>query len=97
MYFVQFELGDIVFVEFFEVGVEIKVDELFGSVEFVKMVFEFYVLINGIVVEVNEDFDDSLEFVNEFLYEKVWMIVVELFDVFEIEKLMIVEQYEEMI
>ncbi|MDE1428361.1 glycine cleavage system protein GcvH [Bacillus licheniformis] len=95
--FAQSELGDIVFVELPEVGDEIKADEPFGSVESVKTVSELYAPINGKVVEVNEDLEDSPEFVNESPYEKAWMIVVEPSDASEIENLMTAEQYEDMI
>lgn len=95
--FAQSELGDIVFVELPEVGDDIEADEPFGSVESVKTVSELYAPISGKVVEVNEELDDSPEFVNESPYEKAWMIVVEPSDSNEIEKLMSAEQYQEMI
>ncbi|MBV2197239.1 glycine cleavage system protein GcvH [Bacillus velezensis] len=95
-HFAQAELGDIVFVELPEVGAEIKADEPFGGVESVKTVSELYAPINGTVTEVNEDLDDSPEFVNESPYEKAWMIVVEPADAEEIENLMTSEQYDEM-
>ncbi|QBG57726.1 glycine cleavage system protein H [Bacillus amyloliquefaciens] len=95
-HFAQSELGDIVFVELPEVGAEIKADEPFGSVESVKTVSELYAPINGTVTEVNEDLDDSPEFVNESPYEKAWMIVVEPADAEEIENLMTSKQYDEM-
>nr|MDH3098646.1 glycine cleavage system protein GcvH [Bacillus velezensis] len=95
-HFAQAELGDIVFVELPEVGAEIKADEPFGDVESVKTVSELYAPINGTVTEVNEDLDDSPEFVNESPYEKAWMIVVEPADAEEIENLMTSEQYDEM-
>ncbi|MDJ1630620.1 glycine cleavage system protein GcvH [Bacillus velezensis] len=95
-HFAQAELGDIVFVELPEVGAEIKADEPFGAVESVKTVSELYAPINGTVTEVNEDLDDSPEFVNESPYEKAWMIVVEPADAEEIENLMTSEQYDEM-
>ncbi|MEC1393311.1 glycine cleavage system protein GcvH [Bacillus velezensis] len=95
-HFAQAELGDIVFVELPEVGAAIKADEPFGSVESVKTVSELYAPINGTVTEVNEDLDDSPEFVNESPYEKAWMIVVEPADAEEIENLMTSEQYDEM-
>jgi glycine cleavage system H protein len=94
--FAQSELGDIVFVELPEVGDEIKADEPFGSVESVKTVSELYAPISGKVVEINEDLDDSPEFVNESPYEKAWMIVVEPANVADVENLMTAEQYEEM-
>jgi glycine cleavage system H protein len=95
-HFAQSELGDIVFVELPEVGDEISADEPFGSVESVKTVSELYAPISGKVVEVNEDLNDSPEFVNESPYEKAWMIVVEPTDAGEVDKLMTAEQYEEM-
>ena len=94
--FAQDELGDIVFVELPEVGDEVTADEPFGSVESVKTVSELYAPVSGKVVEVNEDLSDSPEFVNESPYEKAWMIVVELSDASEVDKLMTAEQYEEM-
>ncbi len=95
--FAQSELGDIVFVELPEIGTEIKVDEPFGSVESVKTVSELYAPLSGKVVEVNEDLNDSPEFVNESPYEKAWMVVIEPSDQSEVEKLMTPEQYNEMI
>jgi glycine cleavage system H protein len=94
--FAQSELGDIVFVELPEVGDEIKADEPFGSVESVKTVSELYAPISGKVVEINEDLDDSPEFVNESPYEKAWMIVIEPSNVSDVDSLMTAEQYVEM-
>lgn len=96
-HFAQSELGDIVFVELPEVGDEVSANEPFGSVESVKTVSELYAPVSGKVVEVNEDLNDSPEFVNESPYEKAWMIVIEPSDRSELEKLMTPEQYEEMI
>lgn len=96
-HFAQSELGDIVFVELPEVGDEVTADEPFGSVESVKTVSELYAPVSGKVVAVNEDLNDSPEFVNESPYEKAWMIVIEPSDRSELENLMTAEQYEEMV
>lgn len=96
-HFAQSELGDIVFVELPEVGDDIEANESFGSVESVKTVSELYAPISGKVVEVNENLEDSPEFVNESPYENAWMIVIELSDESEVEKLMSAEEYENMI
>lgn len=95
--FAQSELGDIVFVELPEVGEELEADEPFGSVESVKTVSELYAPISGKVVEVNEDLEDSPEFVNESPYEKAWMVIVEPSDKSQMDELMTADQYEEMI
>ncbi|RDY70885.1 MULTISPECIES: glycine cleavage system protein GcvH [Halobacillus] len=95
--FAQSELGDIVFVELPEVGDELEADEPFGSVESVKTVSELYAPLSGKVVEVNEDLEDSPEFVNESPYDKAWMVVVEPSNNSQINDLMTPEEYEAMI
>lgn len=95
-YFAQSELGDIVFVELPEVGDKVTADEPFGSVESVKTVSELYAPISGTVLEVNEDLEDSPEFVNESPYENAWMIVVEPSNVSEVDELMSAEEYDKM-
>ncbi len=95
--FAQDELGDIVFVELPEVGDEIEADEPFGSVESVKTVSELYAPISGKVVEINEELEDSPEFVNESPYEKAWMIVVEPTNASELDELMSSDAYKEMV
>lgn len=95
--FAQSELGDIVFVELPEVGDELTANQPFGSVESVKTVSELYAPVSGKVVEVNEELNDSPEFVNESPYEKAWMVIVEPADAGEVDKLMSAEEYEEMI
>ncbi|WP_281976011.1 glycine cleavage system protein GcvH [Halobacillus litoralis] len=95
--FAQSELGDIVFVELPEVGEELEADEPFGSVESVKTVSELYAPLSGKVVEINEELEDSPEFVNESPYDKAWMVVVEPSNSSEKEELMSPEEYKEMI
>ncbi|WP_152655128.1 glycine cleavage system protein GcvH [Oceanobacillus sp. CFH 90083] len=95
--FAQDELGDIVFVELPEVGDSIELEEPFGSVESVKTVSELYAPVSGKVVEVNEELEDSPELVNESPHEKAWMIVVELENEDDLEKLLDAEAYQEFI
>ncbi len=95
--FAQSELGDIVFVEFPEVGDQIEANEPFGSVESVKTVSELYAPISGKVVAINEELEDSPELVNESPYEKAWMIVIEPNDLSEVDKLLTADEYETMI
>ena len=66
----QSELGDIVFVELPEVGDEVKSNEPFGSVESVKNSFGINAPLSGKVVAVNEELEDTPEYVNESPYEK---------------------------
>ncbi|WP_440896199.1 glycine cleavage system protein GcvH [Amphibacillus sp. Q70] len=93
----QDELGDIVFVELPEVDDQLVATETFGSVESVKTVSELYAPINAVVVEVNEALEDSPELVNESPYEEGWMIVVELTDEADFDKLLTSEQYQKVL
>jgi glycine cleavage system H protein len=95
--FAQSELGDIVFVELPEDGDDVEQDQPFGSVESVKTVSELYAPLSGKILEVNTELEDAPELVNESPYEKAWMIVVEMSDESELDKLMSAEEYEKLV
>ncbi|MDU7187713.1 MAG: glycine cleavage system protein GcvH [Klebsiella sp.] len=95
--YAQNELGDIVFVELPETDDELNEGDTFGSVESVKTVSELYAPISGKIVEVNEELEDSPEFVNESPYEKAWMVKIEISDDSQLEELLSADQYSEMI
>src|SRR5699024_5090217 len=90
----QDELGDLVFVELPDVGDELAVTDTFGSVESVKTVSELYAPVSLVVVEVNEDLEDSPELVNQSPYEDGWLIVVEATDKEDLDQLLDAEQYQ---
>lgn len=94
--FAQSELGDIVFVELPEQGGNLEKGESFGSVESVKTVSELYAPLDGKIVEVNEELEDSPELVNESPYEGAWMAKVELSDESQLDDLMDADAYDEM-
>jgi glycine cleavage system H protein len=93
--FAQGELGDIVFVELPKVGDSVEFGEPFGSVESVKTVSELYAPVTGKVVAVNGGLEDAPENVNKAPYGDGWMIVVEIDDVSELDKLWSAEKYTE--
>jgi len=95
--FAQDELGDIVFVELPEVGDKVEASAPFGSVESVKTVSELSMPVSGTIVSVNEDLEDSPEFVNESPYEKAWMIVVKPSNISDVDKLLSPEEYEKLV
>ncbi len=95
--FAQDQLGDIVFVELPEVGDELTLDETFGSVESVKTVSELYAPVSGKVLEVNGSLEDSPENVNDSPYDDGWMVVVEMSDPAELDKLLDAEKYESIV
>ena len=66
--FAQSQLGDIIFLELPEVGDQIIAGESFGEIEAVKTVSELYAPIDGTILEVNEDLEDSPDNINQDCY-----------------------------
>jgi glycine cleavage system H protein len=76
--FAQSELGDIVYVDIATKGQDLKVHDIFGTVEAVKTVSDLYMPLTGKVVELNAILEKNPEKVNEDPYGDGWMIKVEL-------------------
>lgn len=76
--FAQSELGDIIFVEFPEVGQDVSAGDPFGTIEAVKTVADLFSPVDGTIVEVNEDLEDAPETVNTDPYEKGWLVKIEV-------------------
>ena len=93
----QDELGDVVFVELPEEGDTFDAGESFGTVESVKAVSDLYAPVGGEVVEVNEALNDSPEKVNQDPYGEGWMVKVRLSDPSEVDQLMDVNAYRELL
>ena len=92
--FAQKQLGDVVFVELPEVGVELNFHQSLGVVESVKAVSDIYSPITGAVAAVNEELNDSPELVNEDPHARGWIIRIKIADTAELEKLLSVDEYE---
>ena len=74
--FAQSQLGDIIFLELPEVGDQIVAGESFGEIEAVKTVSELYAPLDGTILEVNEELEDSPDNINQDCYGKGWIIKV---------------------
>ena len=88
----QKELGDVVFIEFPQVGAKVQAGKPMGTIESVKAVSELFSPASGEVVEVNSSLLASPEVVNADPYGKGWLIQVRL-DPKAGEGLMSAEQY----
>lgn len=95
--YAQNELGDIVYVELPEPGDEVTAGEAFGNVESVKAVSPVTSPVTGEVISVNEDLEDTPELVNQSPLEKGWMIKIKLSDESELEGLMDLAAYDELL
>ena len=89
--FAQDALGDVVFINLPAVGDEVTAGESFGDVESVKAVSDLISPVTGVVLEINEELEDSPENLNEDPYG-AWIIKVE--QVSEEEELLDAAAYE---
>ncbi len=88
------QLGDIVFVELPAVGAAVTAGKPFGVVESVKAVSDCYAPVSGKVVKVNDKLNDDPVVVNSDPHGAGWMIVIEMSNPGEADKLMGVDAYE---
>ncbi|NBC05405.1 MAG: glycine cleavage system protein GcvH [Bacteroidetes bacterium] len=95
--FAQGELGDIVFVELEPEGSEFDQDEVFGTVEAVKTVSELFCPIAGEITEINEVLEDEPELVNTDPYGKGWMVKIKVSDSSDLDSLLSVDEYKEIV
>ena len=95
--FAQGEIGDIVFIEIESVDESLDIEEVFGSVEAVKTVSDLFMPISGEVLEFNEALETQPELVNTDPYGEGWMIKIKISDISELENLLSVEAYSNLI
>ena len=91
--FAQDALGDIVMVELPEVGDTVNMGEPFGAVESPKSVSDVFSPVTGEVVAVNEELEDSPEYVNDSPFAEGWLIRVRVEGAAELDGLMNASAY----
>lgn len=92
--FAQDALGDIVFIDLPKVGTTVKAGQQIGEIESTKTTSTLYTPISGTIVQVNADLKDHPEVVNSDPYGRGWMVVIDLSNNGEIDKLMTAAQYD---
>jgi glycine cleavage system H protein len=96
-WYAQDALGEVVFFDPPEVGTSVSKDQAYTEVESVKAVSDVIAPLSGEIVEVNEDLAESPENVNSDPYGEGWMVKVRLSDESELDQLMDVNQYKELL
>ena len=96
-WYAQDALGEIVFFDPPEVGASVSKDDAYAEVESVKAVSDVFAPLSGEIVEVNEALAESPENVNKDPYGDGWMVKVRLSDPSEVEQLMDVNAYKELL
>ena len=95
--YAQSQLGDIIFIEFPEIGDQVNAGDSFGEVEAVKTVSELYAPVTGTVLEVNESLEDAADLVNSDPYGDGWLIKIKPTNLNEKDDLMKSAAYKELI
>ena len=95
--FAQDALGDVVYVQLPDVGLEVLAHASCAEVESTKSVSEIYAPLTGTVVEVNAALVDEPELVNQEPYGKGWILVLELADPGEVATLLDAAGYRRLV
>jgi glycine cleavage system H protein len=84
--FAQGELGDIVFIELPEIGLEVKQMGKFGTIEAVKAVSDMYSPVSGKIVQINPALDGG-----------GWMVKIQVSNPSEVNNLLDAKAYENLL
>ena len=86
--FAQNELGEIVYVDFPNIGTSFKMDQIFGSIEAVKTVSDLFMPVSGKVLEINTNLNQDPKLVNSSPYSDGWLMKIQLTNPLESSQLL---------
>lgn len=93
----QEQLGDLVFVELPEVGMEVGAGNDCAVIESVKAASDIYSPVSGEITEINENLSDAPETINESAFEDGWIFKIKMSDAAELDGLMDADGYAKVI
>ncbi len=96
-WYAQDALGEVVFYDPPEVGSTVSKDQPYAEVESVKAVSDVFSPLSGEIVEVNEALSDKPELINSDPYGEGWLVKVKLSDPSELDSLLDVAAYRDLL
>ncbi len=93
----QSELGDIVFLESPEEGIDLEKDKELCTVESVKAVSPIYMPLTGKVTKVNGALEGTPELLNSDPHGEGWICEIEISDPASLEGLMSAAEYQDFV
>jgi glycine cleavage system H protein len=96
-WYAQDALGEVVFFDPPEVGAQVARDQAYAEVESVKAVSDVFAPLSGEIVEVNDTLADSPENINADPYGDGWLVKVRLSDTSEVDSLLDVSAYRDLL
>jgi len=96
-WYAQDALGEVVFYDPPELGATVSKDQPYTEVESVKAVSDVFAPLSGEVTAVNDKLGESPELINSDPYGDGWLVKVKLSDTAEVESLLEVGAYKELL
>lgn len=91
------ELGEIVYIELPQVGIEVQCGKEIVVLESTKAAADLYSPVSGTVIEVNQAVKEDPELLNAFPETKGWLFKLCLKDRLELDSLLDLKQYHQLI
>jgi glycine cleavage system H protein len=95
--FAQDSLGDVVFVQLPDRGLDVVAGASVAEIESTKSVSDIYVPVSGVIREVNDALADEPERINRDPYGEGWIYEVELSDPSEVDGLLDAAAYRALV
>ena len=93
--YAQDSLGDVVFVEFPDLGKTLTKGQAFGVVESVKAASDVFMPLSGEIIEINVVLKDNPEKINQDPFGEGWIMKIKLSKSEEYDSLMKAADYQE--
>jgi len=94
--FAQDSLGDVVFVQLPDIGLDAVAGASVSEIESTKSVSDVYVPLTGVVSAVNDALGEQPELVNQDPYGAGWMFELEVTDLGQVDALLDAAAYREL-
>ncbi len=95
--FAQDQLGDIVSIEFPEIGSTFKQNDAIAIIDSVKASSDIYCPIDGEIIEINEKLLEHPEMINQSPYDEGWIVKIKPSNLQQFDSLLSKEQYDKLV
>ena len=95
--FAQDQLGDIVSIEFPQVAISFKQNDVMAIIDSVKASSDIYCPIDGEIIEINEKLSEHPELINQSPFEEGWITKIKPSNPEQIDSLLSREQYDKLV
>ena len=95
--FAQDQLGDIVSIEFPQVAISFKQNDVMAIIDSVKASSDIYCPIDGEIIEINEKLLEHPELTNQSPFEEGWVTKIKPSNPEQLDSLLSREQYDKLV